>query len=1472
MSNTIRIRTTPNGGDKYIKLNLEQDFDSIEILSLKISQEDAYRKFCSDYGVVVGRVSINNGFGVPNAKVSIFIPLDDVDAQDPLISGLYPFEVISDKDSDGIRYNLLPTTSETDNDCYTPVGTFPTKREILDNDTMLQVYCKYYKFTTTTNHAGDFMFFGVPLGSHVVHVDADISDIGIASQRPYDFISQGTPAKLFDSPNRFKSSKNLNSLIQVKTLNAGVNVQPFWGDPENCQIGITRIDFDLNTNIVPAAIFMGSIYGDQHKHSINKRCRPRKALGNMCDQVTGPGSINMIRKTLDGQIEDFSVEGGQLIDDDGTWAFQVPCNLDYMLTAEDGSLIFSQDPNMGVPTRARVRFDIGMDETGGEGRLRTRARYLVPNNPTNVGEVDYTFGDSTKDSSFKDLYWNKIYTVTNFISRFQRNTNINKVGSRSITGLKNVDACAGDKTPFPFNKVDTELNPIFVIICLIIKIVGFIIYIVNALLIPLINAIISAINAVMNAIVGVVCGINSISSFFGLTLTCGLSWTNINPVGCLTVTCPSDDGQAYAPGCSSGTDGFNAASITPVYYPGDSFGHGTNFGNLVGLDDCIAFEMAESLDLFKFDFYNDWVNGSLFGFLLKYKKKSSKREIFCEYECTGSGTFTAIDGVDGNQNGVGDNDCHDNLLLDTCYHGVSISNPTGNDQQKEARDSGIIREGLIKKVGNNFYYAATTHNLAFKLFATDIVELGAVFNCDWQGIPKIQPMLTPTTYKIPPDTQELNDTNTISETCGMVGIGGNTSGEFFSIDCLGIHVDDRQCLNIRHICEMGVEIDQAKEDPLTGAIIVPSDCILGPDDIDDASGKWFRDVFTALNSASTTTTTFNIGGGLSTNFNTSTLGTWYNFTSYADNGQDYVNFRGYALNDDNNFRQPKHSYFFYFGLNPGKTAVEKMNSRFFTHCTPATRDDIIIESSSTIASGNTGTITFSFFGGTGPFTYTITGSIPNSSGGTTPYGPITGSSTGATITGLAAGTYTITALDALGTPVSTTIIVSAQPPLYASAGKTQDCSTSTSNDGVITISSVGGGVPPYQFQLTTGSGAVVPGYGFQSLSTPDLLNGLSVDNLVGYTVTVVDSAANSVVITGITIGGPNMLVMSATSVNVQCYGENNGSISLMATGGLPPKTFLTTGPAGFTSSSINLTTLYAGTYVSTVTDGGGASTSLTSIITQPLQLVISSIVPTEVGMQCDPNFYYVPFHIDGVTSGIAPGLVNVYYSIDGGAFILTAMTYTNITTPMIITVGNTSLNVNIRIKFKEIQGGNICYSNTINILKTQMTLPPAFLTASLGTVPNNCAPNTSSFNLNISHNVRAPYTINYNIGSGALVGSTTTSSLTTLMSITGIPSSNKFPNQISMVVTVTDDKGCVSPPLLLTSPSMLQQVPAAALTCNVVTGAMITSGPNAGKYPHVVTATGGITPYVGTGTFYDTNTTYTATITDANGCMSTATG
>ena len=60
MSNTYRIRTQV-GVDKSIKLLLDQDFEQLEILSLKILSSQVYNRQCSDYGVIIGRISANNG-------------------------------------------------------------------------------------------------------------------------------------------------------------------------------------------------------------------------------------------------------------------------------------------------------------------------------------------------------------------------------------------------------------------------------------------------------------------------------------------------------------------------------------------------------------------------------------------------------------------------------------------------------------------------------------------------------------------------------------------------------------------------------------------------------------------------------------------------------------------------------------------------------------------------------------------------------------------------------------------------------------------------------------------------------------------------------------------------------------------------------------------------------------------------------------------------------------------------------------------------------------------------------------------------------------------------------------------------------------------------------------------------------------------------------------------------------------------
>ena len=1471
MSKTIRIRTTPNGLDKYIKVPIEQEFDFIEILSLRISQEEAYRNFCADYGAIVGRVTINSGFGVPNAKVSVFIPIDDIDKEDPLISGLYPYEVITDRDIDGIRYNLLPKNADVGNDCYTPVGTFPDKREILNNEVLNKIYCKYYKFTTTTNHAGDFMLFGVPVGTYTLHIDADISDIGIASQRPYDLINQGSSEKLFESTTKFKGGTNLDKLPQIKTSNAGVNVRPFWGNLETCEIGITRVDFDLNYTLIPNAIFMGSIFGDQDKNSVNKNCRPRRKLGLLCEQETSQGTINMIRKTVDGSIESFDVEGGQVIDENGAWVYQIPMNLDYVVTDEFGNLQLTEDPNVGIPTRASVRFKIGMDDTGGEGRLRTRAKYLVPNNPQNQSEIDYEFGEDTKNSSFRDLYWNKIYTVSSFISRYQR------VGAgprdRNSTGLKNIDDCVGDKTPFPYNKIHTDTNPIFSVLCLLINIIGQIVWGLNNLTLPTINVIFYILTFIINsiivyvvnlillifivflfiilAIITLIMGIIALllaATFIGAPAAnyifklidptpsnCDPN-SNINPrslwclyyeikkvfpvkeilksdgISCITINCGEDSPKVYAPGCNPNniielvinnkltqaafwliagifyvtlgsiinlfaiilgnpvisfpfdvlpntwkTTWQNANNKTPIdVYPGKGCPDGIDgVFNLCGLDECISLQIAKALGLFEFDFYNDWVNGSLYSFLLKYKKiRRNKKEKFCDIDCDTSDS---------------ENDCNNVKLIDTCYscngasvytQACSLGGLTGggfDDCQAQYKDFSLNdREGLVKKFKDDLYYAATSRNGNIKFFATDIISLGSVFDCDWQGQPKLQQFLIPTTYKLPPDISEYfedNNNNKILVETGMIDLTDKKDGLFFAINCCGVHVDSRQCSNIRHICEYGVDIDEQKIDPVNNTIIAP-DGVIGSNDIDTDFGIQFRNDFTILNKPYSLNTIPN------TLFNKNNTNT-FSVDSLTENGKEYVEFRGFnPSNYQTSFSQPKHSYYFYFGIIPGKSAVEKLTKKYFVTCPVVQKSALTIDATSTVVNNqalNNGTITFSFIGVNSPFSYTVTG--PNSYNNT---GTVQGNNQ-VVLNGLVQGQYIISGTDSLGYPVNKTITVGGPIPLYGLVSVTKNVSSVLANDGEITIASVGGGLPPYSYILRNGLGGIISTG--NNITPPLVLSNLPVDNTIGYSLSITDNSLpqQTTLISGLTVGGPTSIAVTTTKTDEQCFNSGNGSILITVNGGTQPYGIQTTGPNSFFSTSLNLQNLTSGTYITNVVDSNNTSATTSTIVSSlNQQLTISAGTQAELTKQCSPNQYIVTFRI---TSGLNPNsTAYVEYSLDGGSYIQTTMPFVNSSTPMTLTIPSNQLNSNIRIRFSN-TSNYTCVSNEIQIPTFLMTLPIAPLNSTITVSGNIRTINTPTGGF--SPYTSTPFPINQAITSNSPITVTITDNVGCTITITG---------------------------------------------------------------------------------------------------------
>jgi len=373
MPKTYRIRTSVGNNtqsDKTIKVQVDQDFDFLEILSLKLTQSDVYRSFCSDYGVVVGRVIANGGYGIPNAKVSVFVPIDAVDQNDPVISALYPYKNVTDKNEDGYRYNLLPYTPSYEGHAAT--GTFPTRDDVLTRTEVLQIYEKYYKYTVKTNESGDYMIVGVPLGNQQVILDMDLSDMGCFSLRPTDLVRMNLGNSKQFNGNQFKSSVDLASLPQIVNQRKSISVSSFWGTGDICDVGITRVDFDLrdsNITIEPTATFMGSIMTSNDSVMLKNNCKPSSEQGDLCGMVAGPGRILAIRQTINvnasGEpiLEQYQLEqGGKVIDENGAFVVDVPMNLDYVTTNEFGELIFSDNPNIGIPTKGKYRFKVKTDE------------------------------------------------------------------------------------------------------------------------------------------------------------------------------------------------------------------------------------------------------------------------------------------------------------------------------------------------------------------------------------------------------------------------------------------------------------------------------------------------------------------------------------------------------------------------------------------------------------------------------------------------------------------------------------------------------------------------------------------------------------------------------------------------------------------------------------------------------------------------------------------------------------------------------------------------------------------------------------------------------------------------------------------------------------------------------------------------------------------------------------------------------
>jgi predicted RNase H-like HicB family nuclease len=213
--------------------------------------------------------------------------------------------------------------------------------------------------------------------------------------------------------------------------------------------------------------------------------------------------------------------------------------------------------------------------------------------------------------------------------------------------------------------------------------------------------------------------------------------------------------------------------------------------------------------------------------------------------------------------------------------------------------------------------------------------------------------------------------------------------------------------------------------------------------------------------------------------------------------------------------------------------------------------------------GNNGSVNLSVSGGTTPYTYVWSN----------------GTST-EDLTDLSAGTYTVTVTDVNGCIANRTITVT-QPSaaIQAAAGVLQSVSCNNGNDGQISLG-ISGGTSPYTYSWSNGD-------------TTAAINGLSAGS---YTVTVTD-ANGCVAGSSATVTQPSAALSGSTTVtsNISCFSGNNGSINMTVAGGTSPYTFMWN--TGAISEDLN--SLPAGSYSVTITDANGCTANASATITQP---------------------------------------------------------------------------------------------------------------------------------------------------------------------------------------------------------------------------------------------------------------------------------
>ncbi|MDI5897220.1 PKD-like domain-containing protein [Flavobacterium yafengii] len=187
-----------------------------------------------------------------------------------------------------------------------------------------------------------------------------------------------------------------------------------------------------------------------------------------------------------------------------------------------------------------------------------------------------------------------------------------------------------------------------------------------------------------------------------------------------------------------------------------------------------------------------------------------------------------------------------------------------------------------------------------------------------------------------------------------------------------------------------------------------------------------------------------------------------------------------------------------------------------------------------------------------------------------------------------------------GAPFSYSVTV--YPPIVITTNQEKDITCFGDADGKIAIT-VTGGTTNYNYIWTKDN---LPFANSEDLS--NLAPG-------EYTVSVSDTNNCGPKTATFTITQPTVLALNwVGQTDVLCFGAATGAITVSTVGGTPIEitpgnfdyNYVWTGPNGFTSTNQNLSNVLAGTYDLTVTDNSGCFKTLSVILTQPTEIVITT--------------------------------------------------------------------------------------------------------------------------------------------------------------------------------------------------------------------------------------------------------------------------